>query len=131
MNVRSASVILVMAAAAGVALTACRAQKAADASEALAPVVIGPENITVVAETTLVDGPAISGSLGAEREARVRAELGGSVLQVFAEPGQAVKQGQVLAQIEPQTRAGAGDLHRCAGAKPPERPAAAAAEPRT
>ena len=103
MNVRSASVILVMAAAAGLALTACRARKAADASEALAPVVIGPENITVVAETTLVDGPAISGSLGAEREARVRAELGGSVLQVFAEPGQAVKQGQVLAQIEPQT----------------------------
>ena len=33
----------------------------------------------------------------------MRAELGGSVLQVYAEPGQAVKQGQVLAQIEPQT----------------------------
>jgi RND family efflux transporter MFP subunit len=103
MKARSASAILVMAAAAGVALMACRAQKTADATETLAPVVIGPENITVVAETTLVDGPSISGSLGAEREARVRAELGGSVLQVFAEPGQAVKQGQVLAQIEPQT----------------------------
>jgi RND family efflux transporter MFP subunit len=33
----------------------------------------------------------------------VRAELGGSVLQVFAEPGQAVRAGQVLAQIDPQT----------------------------
>lgn len=103
MKVRSVTAILVVAAIAGVAVTACQAPKAADASEALAPVVIGPENITVVAETTLVDGPPISGSLGAEREARVRAELGGSVLQVFAEPGQAVKAGQQLAQIEPQT----------------------------
>jgi RND family efflux transporter MFP subunit len=103
MKVRSAAAILVIAAVAGVAFTACRAQKAADASDTLAPVVIGPENITVVAETTLVDGPPISGALGAEREARVRAELGGSVLQVLVEPGQAVKAGQVLAQIEPQT----------------------------
>lgn len=103
MNVRSAAAVLAMAAAAGIAFTACRAQKTADATETLAPVVIGPENITVVAETTLVDGPPISGSLGAEREARVRSELGGSVLQVYAEPGQAVKAGQALAQIEPQT----------------------------
>lgn len=103
MNVRSAAAILVIAAVAGVAFTACRAQKTADASETPAPVVIGPENITIVAETTLVDGPPISGALGAEREARVRSELGGSVLQVFAEPGQSVKAGQVLAQIEPQS----------------------------
>lgn len=103
MNVRRASALLMVTLAVGVTVTACRAKKDADAGEALAPVVIGPENITVVAETTLVDGPAISGSLGAEREARVRAELGGSVLQVMAEPGQSVKQGQALAQIEPQT----------------------------
>jgi len=102
MKVRSAAAVLVMAAA-SVAFTACSPKKDADAAETPAPVVIGAENITVVAETTVVDGPAISGSLGAEREARVRAELGGSVLQVYAEPGQAVKQGQVLAQIEPQT----------------------------
>ena len=103
MKARSTAAVLVMSAAAGLALMSCRAEKSADATETLAPVVIGPENITVVAETTLVDGPPISGSLGAEREARVRAELGGSVLQVYAEPGQAVKQGQVLAQIEPQS----------------------------
>ncbi len=103
MNVRRASALLMVTLAVAVTVTACRAKKDADAGEALAPVVIGPENITVVAETTLVDGPAISGSLGAEREARVRAELGGSVLQVMAEPGQSVKQGQALAQIEPQT----------------------------
>jgi RND family efflux transporter MFP subunit len=103
MKVWSAAAVLVISMVAGVTFMGCRAQKAADASENLQPVVIGPENITVVTDTTLVDGPPISGSLGAEREARVRAELGGSVLQVFAEPGQAVKEGQVLAQIEPQT----------------------------
>jgi RND family efflux transporter MFP subunit len=93
-------VMLVMA---GVVVTACGGKKATETGETLAPVVIGPENIAVVAETTLVDGPPISGALGAEREARVRAELGGSVLSVYAEPGQAVKAGELLAQIEPQT----------------------------
>ena len=87
----------------GTFVAGCGPRKAADATETEAPVVVGPENIAVAAKTTLLDGPAISGTLGAEREARVRAELGGSVLQVFVEPGQAVKAGQVLAQIEPQT----------------------------
>jgi len=87
----------------GALLAGCQARKSADAAEAMAPVVVGPENISVAAKTTLLDGPSISGTLGAEREARVRAELGGSVLEVFAEPGQAVKAGQVLAQLEPQT----------------------------
>ena len=87
----------------GALLAGCQAGKSADAAETLAPVVVGPENISVAAKTTLLDGPSISGTLGAEREARVRAELGGSVLEVFAEPGQAVKAGQVLAQLEPQT----------------------------
>ena len=103
MKVRSAAAILVVSMVAGVAFMGCRAQKAADASENQAPVVVGPENISVAATTTVLDGPAISGTLGAEREARVRAELGGSVLQVFVEAGQAVTAGQVLAQIEPQT----------------------------
>lgn len=67
------------------------------------PIVVGPENLAVVAETTVSAGPQVSGALSAEREARVRAELGGSVLKVLAEPGQPVKAGQVLAQIEPQT----------------------------
>ena len=67
------------------------------------PSVVGAENLTVVAETTVAFGPQVSGALSAEREARVRAELGGSILQVLAEPGQAVRAGEVLAQIEPQT----------------------------
>jgi RND family efflux transporter MFP subunit len=103
MKVWNARAAVVTSLVAGAALMGCRAEKAADASETLPPVVIGPENIAVVTDTTLVDGPPISGVLSAERAARVRAEMGGSVLQVFAEPGQTVKSGQVLAQIEPQS----------------------------
>lgn len=88
---------------ASVALIGCADRTTADATDAVAPVVIGPENLTIVRDTLLMDGPSISGTLGAEREARVRSELGGSVLQVLAEPGQVVAAGQVLAQIEPQT----------------------------
>ena len=62
MKARTTAAVLVITAAAGLALMSCRAEKSADATETLAPVVIGPENITVVAETTLVDGPPISGS---------------------------------------------------------------------
>ena len=95
--------IVSLLATAAITVAACGKRTDASATDTEAPVVIGPENIAVVAETLLVDGPSISGSLAAEREARVNAELGGSVLQVYVEAGQSVKAGQPLAQIEPQT----------------------------
>jgi len=95
--------IVSLLATAAITVAACGKRTDASATDTEAPVVIGPENIAIVAETLLVDGPSISGSLAAEREARVNAELGGSVLQVYAEAGQSVKAGQPLAQIEPQT----------------------------
>ena len=104
MKTRNAmSGIVSLLAAAAITVAACGKRTDASATGTEAPVVIGPENIAVVAETLLVDGPSISGSLAAEREARVNAELGGSVLQVYVEAGQSVKAGQPLAQIEPQT----------------------------
>ena len=87
----------------GAALGGCQGGAASDDQASVPPVVIGPENIAFALDTTLMDGPSISGTLGAEREARVRAELGGSVLQLLVEPGQTVTTGQLLAQIEPQT----------------------------
>lgn len=71
----------------------------ADAREPAA-VVIGPENVLVVAADELRSGPPISGNLAAERESTVRAEVGGPVLQVLAEKGEAVSRGQVLAKID-------------------------------
>jgi RND family efflux transporter MFP subunit len=88
---------------AALGLGACGGPASGDAGGAMAPMVIGLENLAVAVETTLAEGPSISGQLVAEREARVRAELAGSVLETRAEPGQPVKAGQVLAAIDPTT----------------------------
>lgn len=66
---------------------------------------VGPENVVRVERGTIIVGPLLSGELQAAREARVRAELGGAVLQVLAEEGQSVRQGTVLARIEARTMA--------------------------
>ena len=64
---------------------------------------VGNENIVTVKRDVLVTGPIISGELRAANEATVRAELGGSVLQVNVEEGQTVRRGTVIARIEAAT----------------------------
>ena len=64
---------------------------------------VGPENVLAVKRDRLVVGPLISGELRAANEATVRAELGGSMLQVVVEEGQAVKRGALLGRIEAAT----------------------------
>ena len=61
---------------------------------------VGSENVAVVASDQLEVGPVISGTLKARSEAAVRAEIGGTVIQVFADRGQPVARGAVLARIE-------------------------------
>lgn len=67
------------------------------------PVQIGSENVVTVQDGTVVTGPALSGELRAKREATVRAELGGSMLQVSVEEGQTVRRGAVIGRIEATT----------------------------
>lgn len=82
-------------------IAACNRGTAAESdSTAVTPMTIGPENIAVVVNGSLSSGPAISGALMPEREAMVRAQVGGSVLETYAEQGQAVRAGQVLARID-------------------------------
>src|SRR6185295_6425902 len=45
-------------------------------------------------------GPALSGTLAATEQATVRAQLSGAVLQTYAEPGERVEAGQVLARLD-------------------------------
>lgn len=73
-----------------------------DAAEEVAPTVVnvGPENVAIVVRQQIETGPVISGSLRAENQSTVRAETGGTVVQVFAEQGTAVARGAVLARIE-------------------------------
>jgi len=87
--------------AAAVAVAACQGGNAAEAdSAAVETSTVGTENIAVVKSGNLQSGPMVSGSLSPEREAQVRAQVGGSVLQTYADQGQPVRAGQTLARIE-------------------------------
>ena len=61
---------------------------------------VGRESVYRVTPTRLSTGPLISGSLEAEREATVAAEVPGAVLAAAAEVGQAVAAGTLLARID-------------------------------
>jgi RND family efflux transporter MFP subunit len=63
-------------------------------------ITVGPENIAVVNNSTIMSGPQISGTLEPEREAVLRAQVSGSVLQTYADQGQGVGAGTVLARID-------------------------------
>jgi membrane fusion protein, multidrug efflux system len=61
---------------------------------------VGPENIAIVKADEITTGPALSGSLSAETQATVRAEVSGAVLQTYVEAGSPVRAGQELARID-------------------------------
>jgi len=63
-------------------------------------ITVGTENIAVASNATIMSGPQISGTLEPEREAVLRAQVSGSVLQTYADQGQAVSPGTVLARID-------------------------------
>jgi RND family efflux transporter MFP subunit len=80
---------------------ACKGGSAAEAdSAAVETAMVGVENIAIVTNGVLQSGPTVSGALTPEREAVVRAQVGGSVLQTYSDQGQAVRAGQTLARIE-------------------------------
>jgi RND family efflux transporter MFP subunit len=64
---------------------------------------VGPENVAVVTREDVSSGPGISGTLAAEREATVRAEIGGPVLSTHADQGSRVARGAVLARVDDRT----------------------------
>jgi RND family efflux transporter MFP subunit len=87
----------------GLGAAACGRTSASEgpaANSAPATIEIGPENVTKVTAQAISVGPLVSGELRAEKEATVRAEIGGSVLQVYPQEGQAVQRGTLLARIE-------------------------------
>jgi len=61
---------------------------------------VGTENIAVATTGSIMSGPTISGTLEPEREAVLRAQATGSVLQTYADQGQSVGAGTVLARID-------------------------------
>ena len=95
---------LALAALAALGLAAgCRRDPDANAEQPTGSVtILGPESVVVLDSVTLKSGPAISGTLTAEREARVRAQVAGTVTATYPEQGQRVAQGAVLARIDDQ-----------------------------
>lgn len=75
-----------------------------EAAKAPAPLEVGQENTLQVTSGEVIVGPVVSGTLTPLVQATVRAELGGALLRVSAEPGQPVRKGQVLARIEAPTQ---------------------------
>jgi membrane fusion protein (multidrug efflux system) len=96
----SATVLLGLSAM--IVVNACSKSDKVSAAETtkLETMVVGPENITVAANGSIMTGPSISGTLEPDREAVLRAQVSGSVLQTYADQGQAVNAGTVLARID-------------------------------
>lgn len=98
-----AGAVAAMIAGAAAAAGCGEAERPAEADGGPPSVEIGRENVVTVATEEISVGPLVSGELRAAREATVRAEIGGSVLQVGPEEGQAVRRGALLARIETRT----------------------------
>ena len=77
-----------------------RSDAASDTVVADASVLVGPENVVVVAAREIRTGPTLSGAIEAERQATVRAELPAAVMETYAEPGQRVAAGTLLARLD-------------------------------
>jgi RND family efflux transporter MFP subunit len=92
--------VLVLAVVA-LSLGACKDKAEETAVAPADPVVtIGRENIAVASLAELRSGPAISGTLEAKTEAKVRAEFLGQVERTFVDEGQRVARGVLLARLD-------------------------------
>jgi RND family efflux transporter MFP subunit len=68
-------------------------------------VTITDESWTVADFGVIESGPSISGTLRPKRQATIRSQIGGAILAMYAEQGQAVGTGQVLATIDDRSLA--------------------------
>lgn len=84
----------------GFVTAACNKDEARAAGAIDDPIMVGPENISVVRLTNVRTGPSLSGSLQPEQDATVRAELPGAVVQTYADVGQRVGRGALLARLD-------------------------------
>ncbi len=86
--------------AAAALLAGCGGKGAQADTPVATTVTVSPDNIFVVARATITSGPAIAGSLVADRTASIRAEVAGSVVAVLQDPGARVTKGTPLVRID-------------------------------
>ena len=106
-DISKQQMLRILSAAALLVATACGGGEAdAKAKSDAAPptaTAVSAENVVVVATERVSSGPAISGSLAAERDATVRAQVAGAVLSTHADQGSRVAAGTLLARIDDRT----------------------------
>ena len=83
---RNCARIRAVAGVLGVLAAAACGHQAAPADTAI---LLGPENVAVVTTAQLRTGPVISGTLAPVRDAQIRAQVGGSVLEIIGRSGTA------------------------------------------
>ena len=81
-------------------VSACNKKDASAETAKVETMLLGPENVTIVRAEQIRSGPSVSGSLAPLKSATIRAEMSAAVMQTFAEPGQSVRAGQALAQLD-------------------------------
>ncbi|HEX4497475.1 MAG TPA: efflux RND transporter periplasmic adaptor subunit [Thermoanaerobaculia bacterium] len=81
-------------------LRARKSAKEAAANAAPPPIVLGPEDTAVVAMGPVQTGPSLTGTLAAEQQATLRAQIAASVLRVTAQPGDRVGRGETLVRLD-------------------------------
>jgi RND family efflux transporter MFP subunit len=94
----------ISAGAFGLALTVgaaagCGGAETAEGPATPAAVQLSPQNVATAVVAELVSGPLVSGQLTPAREAAVRAQVGGSIVALSVDRGQAVNAGQVIARL--------------------------------
>ncbi len=100
-TVRQAGVALVLAFSM-IIFGACGDGAGSTPEEAVAaPLLLAPEDLVTVSQSTLASGPLISGSIEAERRADLRAEVPAVVLAVLKENGDPVVRGDLLVRLDP------------------------------
>ena len=101
--IRKSGLVTIVAAAALFSFQACKQNDAAEADAAetaASDMSVGPENIAVVKAEVIKSGPSLSGSLSAETQSTVRAEVSGAVLQTYVDVGSPVRRGQTIARLD-------------------------------
>jgi membrane fusion protein, multidrug efflux system len=84
-----------------VALTACGGKsKDTPTSEAKAAMLISPVDLVGISAGRVASGPIISGSLQAQEQADLRAEVPAIVIQVLKDNGDKVKKGDLLVRLD-------------------------------
>ncbi|MEO7217811.1 MAG: efflux RND transporter periplasmic adaptor subunit [Gemmatimonadaceae bacterium] len=96
---RRTSIYIPIVLATLVLATGCK-RETAEAADTVQQLVVGTENIAIARHGSVTNGPAISGSLDAELNATVRAQISGSIISTAAEVGQRVRKGQTLGRID-------------------------------